>query len=928
PAPTGSGKTVLFELAMIRAFSSKQQTASGGCKCIYIAPTKALCSERSRDWRTKFEPLGFRCCEMTGDTLSFGKDAWGDAWDAHIMYGEKWDSLTRSWRDHGKILCQVRLFLIDEVHILNELRGSALEVIVSRMKTRATDLRFVAISATVPDISDVASWIGGGNAGESLAQVFKFDDSFRPCKLARFVYGFSRRSDTNEFQFSKMLDSRLFQLLQQHSANKPILIFVATRNGTYHLVVLTCLGVFDTAERLRDDYSKAVESSRTLPWTSPRTIPLILLAIFICIGLVGVGIGAHHAGLSPDDKRAIEELFLNKTLRVVVATSTLAVGVNLPAHIVVIKGVKSYQGGSGWQEYSDLDLLQMMGRAGRPQFDDEGVSIIMCESELTQKYETFTQGRTTLESSLHVNLAEHINSEIGLGTILDMSSARKWLGHSFLYRRIPKNIQRYLEGCESTKTWEERLDVTLERCISELKNAELVKDAEDKGGLCSTEYGDIMSRFYIRQATMALILGLPERASLRDISKYLCVYRLLAPQFPNRISEFKLRQSPRSDASLFAANILQAYKALAEHPEIRYPTKKVEKTSDKLFAALAGISFKEVKIPDSQPAVEVAMVFRQLPRLARAIVEVAMVKRNGFQVKNGLEVMRVFHARAWEDRPSVLGQLQLVGERTCVSYDLHSAASLDEARTELILGSHSIIASRKPGAGFMILKHLAELPRYRLDVQQLSVTCSRGKGPVIVQLRIACGLLGGDNYRSKVKTGRYDNSFVLTLTSDHHFIDFRRLPTKALKEMRDFTIKAKLVKPSQAICVYLSSETIAGVMENVTFKPSVARSEFPVPDTRPHSSLERDLSGVLGDPAFWDPDLDDTTSDEFPVKDLPQLDNGMFDTRAPRAKSEPEVFCESLLGPKLVTPIETRTVLLAAEPRADSYKRLENGKFR
>ena len=162
-------------------------------------------------------------------------------------------------------------------------------------------------------------------------------------------------------------------------------------------------------------------------------------------------------------------------------------------------------------EYSDLDIVQMLGRAGRPQFgesdawacltklidlplDKEGVAIIMCEAELKQKYEALAQGRTLLESSLHLNLAEHINSEIGLGTIRDVQSAKDWLHNSFLFQRIQQNPRHYAIGKAGEQTWQERVDELVTRSIEDLKKDQLVEEGDDRDGLKSTEYGDIMSK--------------------------------------------------------------------------------------------------------------------------------------------------------------------------------------------------------------------------------------------------------------------------------------------------------------------------------------------------------------------------------------------------------------------------------------------------
>lgn len=130
---------------------------------------------------------------------------------------------------------------------------------------------------------------------------------------------------------------------------------------------------------------------------------------------------------------------------------------------------------------------------GRPQFDKEGVAIIMCEQELEAKYRALAQGQTVLESSLHFHLPEHLNSEIALGTITDMASAKDWLHNSFLFRRLQKNPGHYDIKKEGDKSWEERMDDLVTDSVKTLKSAEMVKNEEDDA-LSSTEYGDIMSK--------------------------------------------------------------------------------------------------------------------------------------------------------------------------------------------------------------------------------------------------------------------------------------------------------------------------------------------------------------------------------------------------------------------------------------------------
>lgn len=197
----------------------------------------------------------------------------------------------------------------------------------------------------------------------------------------------------------------------------------------------------------------------------------------------------------------------------------------------MIKGVKLYQV-NAWQEYSDLDIVQMIGRAVRDTLllvrglpftlsrldrvvlssvsmrfivslvysklgaDKEGVAIIMCESELEGKYRNLVQGKTVLESSLHLNLAEHINSEIGIRSITSLSTAKEWIRSSFLRQRVQKNPGHYQIGKEVNQTWEEKLDELALQSIAKLKESQLITNDEEKGvdNLLPTDYGEIMSK--------------------------------------------------------------------------------------------------------------------------------------------------------------------------------------------------------------------------------------------------------------------------------------------------------------------------------------------------------------------------------------------------------------------------------------------------
>ncbi|KAK7038046.1 ATP-dependent DNA helicase MER3 [Favolaschia claudopus] len=860
-APTGSGKTVLFELAIIRMLRLAKESGQA-VKCVYMAPTKALCSERQRDWSAKFDPLGIKCCELTGDTVQFGRGAWGDAKNATIIIttGEKWDSLTRNWGDHGQILSQIQLFLVDEVHILNESRGSTLEVVISRMKRRGSAVRFVLVSATVPNIKDIASWIGNKRRDDA-AVIFEFGEDFRPCKLTRHVIGVTRQRGENDFSFARKLDFKLFAALQKHSIGKPILIFVSTRKG-----------VLTTANQLLKDYSEAEKGRQTLPWTHSKRLDQVFHEKQLG-ELVAFGIGVHHAGLTIDDRRSVEDLYLKGALRVVVATSTLAVGVNLPAHTVVIKGVQTFQNNVSI-EYSDLDVMQMLGRAGRPQFDKDGTAIILCETELEQKYRELSQGETIVESSLHTNLSEHLNSEIGLGTITTVTSAKEWLRSSFLFQRIQKNPSHYSVGKDETQSWEERVDDMVMQSVGKLRQTKLIEEAQagDKSGvLASTEFGDIMSKFYVRQSTMGLILTLPERPALREILEMIST--------SEELSETKLRASEKT-----------VYNKLRKHNDIRFEVKKIEKTADKVFlliqAVLGGVSLNsaEYKTPDSQPNLEAFSVFKHVARIARVVVEVAIVQKRGAQMKHGLELLRCLTAKAWEDRPVVLRQIESIGEKSLKVLAENGITSLallakqPPHRIELLL-------NRRPPFGHEVLASVGELPQYILAVQEVRVQSNGGKEPVEIDLSVTCGLAIEQSNAAKGKKikGRTQMTAILTVTSDLELVDFRRIPTKALKDTKTFQITAELTKPSQSVVVYIASESIAGVTVTETYKPKVLYTEFPTRQTRPPTALDLDLEGLENDPDFWNMNVDEH-GDELP--EPPVKDPIVRDLTRPRERDE------------------------------------------
>ncbi|KAF8605451.1 P-loop containing nucleoside triphosphate hydrolase protein [Ceratobasidium sp. AG-I] len=848
-APTGAGKTVLFELAVIRLLQSGGDGLNSASKCVYMAPTKAICSERSRDWTNKFAPIGVKCCELTGDTMKSGKSAWREAKDCTIIITtpEKWDSLTRNWNDSSGFLQQINLFMVDEVHTVGETtRGSCLEVVVSRMMQRGNNVRFVLLSATAPNIEDIKDWLSSCSSGEST-DMFKFGEEFRPCKLKRHVYGYARPQGFNDFQFMKTLDYKLFPLIQEHSCGKPILVFCPTRKG-----------VMSTAVQLMEVCQAAINAGESLPWDPPGGLNVGFLDGQL-ESLAKLGLGVHHAGLSLDDRRTIEDLFTQRKLSVVVATSTLAVGVNFPAHAVIVKGVMQWAG-NGWAEYSSQDIMQMLGRAGRPQFDREGVGIIMCEKILEAKYTTLASGGSHLESTLHHNLTEHINSEIGLNTIQSIDMAKQWLRKTFLFRRIQKNPTHYNVGIDTSEkaTWEECMDALVTRSLTVLRNTKLVKSGDSENELLLTDFGEIMS-YYIRHSTMKLFIetASANEACLRSV--------LLTLSGAEEFKDMHMRSGERQLAR-------KVYNKLSEHESIRFPVKKAETPTDKAFlliqAVLGGIPLmsSDFKSPNSQPHMEALNVMRHAPRMIAALVDTALATKNGAVIINAMSLMRSLNGKAWEDRPAVMKQLEGIGEKSFKAryyFGIRSVAQLDLGIS--LPGRIEMLLNRRAPFGSDIISIVRSLPTYTISVEKTSVVTNHAEGTIDIALSISVSAkIAPSSLARSSKNFDTRTSSVLTISSDNQLIDFRRINTKRLLDTTEFSVTASLTKPSQTIVVVIGPDKFAGVTERYDFKPNLPASAYPTLNTRPlkQSEYADQADAELGEDAYSDDILDLTNLDE------------------------------------------------------------------
>lgn len=377
-APTGSGKTVIGMMAILR------EVEKGGRRRVgYVAPMKALVRELCSTIGRVFSGRGIRVVEHTSDVYS----GYGDLEQAGVIVStpEKFDLLTRNT---GLLF---DLVVIDEIHIVGDSRGAAVEAIVARM-SMGRRCRFVGLSATLPNHMDVGEFLGC-----SRADVFHFGAEFRRSAIDYEMINVGARERELVVTVEKVLESL--------ERGGPVLVFVHSRRET--------LEVAREIKRYMERIGDAVQGGASAEVAE----------------LLRYRVGVHHAGLDKATRGTVEDLYRAGAVDVMVCTATLAWGVNLPGKTVIVKGTEVYDGSvCGWRDVGQIDMMQMFGRAGRSG-DDGSRGILVCS-----KQSEFLVQRS-IESRLLPSLCDCLNAEIVRG-LRRFEDAMDWFKHTFYYTRL------------------------------------------------------------------------------------------------------------------------------------------------------------------------------------------------------------------------------------------------------------------------------------------------------------------------------------------------------------------------------------------------------------------------------------------------------------------------------------------------------------
>ena len=337
-APTGAGKTNIALLCMMREIGKYVNPNDGHIdtdqfKIIYIAPLISLVQEMVGSFSKRLASYNIKVAELTGDS-QLTKEQIMET-QIIVCTPEKWDIITRKSGDRSYTQL-VRLIIIDEIHLLHDERGPVLEAVVARtirnIESTQEDVRIVGLSATLPNYKDVAAFI----RVDLDRGLFYFDNTYRPVPLEQQYIGVTEKKAVKRFQ---MMNELVYEKVMENAGKHQVIVFVHSRKETGK-----------TARTIRDmciekdtigAFYKGTGSSEVLKKEADEVKNLELK------DLLPYGFAIHHAGMNRVDRTLVEDLFADNHIQVLVSTSTLAWGVNLPCHTVIIKGTQIYSPDKG-----------------------------------------------------------------------------------------------------------------------------------------------------------------------------------------------------------------------------------------------------------------------------------------------------------------------------------------------------------------------------------------------------------------------------------------------------------------------------------------------------------------------------------------------------------------------------------------------------
>lgn len=442
--PTAAGKTLVAEIAMIC------EILRGG-KCLYITPLRALASEKFENFR-KWEKIGIQVGIATGDYESI--DAHLASSDIVVTTAEKADSLLRN---RSFWLRDVTCLVVDEIHLLDsDDRGHVLEVFITKMKKMKPELWILGLSATVPNVAEIAEWLNAKFVQSNWRPVPLFYGIFCDNTLEMFKDGVT----TKRAKFEDIVEECVLK-------GEGVLIFESTRKNAESLAL-----------KLSDISAKVCDCRDLTEEILDENDGEMSRKLAEC---VRKGSAFHHAGLLSGQRKIVENAFRKGRIKILVSTPTLAAGVNLPAKRVIIKSLYRYDGYS--RKIKVSEFKQMAGRAGRPGMDEVGEAIVVVSKKDREvAIEKFINGE-----------AEKVISKLAVESKLRFHCLSLICDGLSDFKEIKEFFDATLFAKQSDFP-----EFEIIRVINQLENWEMIKVGEK---IFPTKLGSLVSRLYIDPMT-------------------------------------------------------------------------------------------------------------------------------------------------------------------------------------------------------------------------------------------------------------------------------------------------------------------------------------------------------------------------------------------------------------------------------------------
>jgi helicase len=469
--PTASGKTLIAEMVMHTHVAKKG-------KCLYIVPLKALASEKFDEFEGKSVRVGIATGDFDRRDDSLGRN------DIIVATSEKVDSLLRN---RARWIHDITLLVIDEIHLIDsDNRGPTLEMVIAKLRYRNPAMQVIGLSATIGNPQLLAGWLGA----ELVTS------TWRPVDLRQGVF-WNDRIHFREGERPVKQVSRNFEdlnlCLDTIAEGGQCLVFVSSRRNAEAFAKRAAGAIKNEDPDLKACADKLEATAETE----------MAKSLALC---VAKGSAFHHAGLSRDERRIVEDGFRKGLIKCISSTPTLAAGLNLPARRVIIRDYLRFAAGEGMQPIPASEYHQMAGRAGRPRLDPYGEAVLIAK-DAGQVEELFEWYIEAPAEEVHSKIAEptalytHVLSLIASGFAGTRPELTAFMNRSF-----------YVHEHRQGRLMQRAVDTSLKFLVE----SEMVMEIGEHLG--ATEFGSLVSRLYIDPRSAAqIVTALREHADYSDI---------------------------------------------------------------------------------------------------------------------------------------------------------------------------------------------------------------------------------------------------------------------------------------------------------------------------------------------------------------------------------------------------------------------------